>query len=129
MSANPHTEVNMSAPLSAEDVDARLASALPRWAREGDQIVRRVKTENWKATLLLANAIGHLAEVAWHHPQLVLDYAALTIRLSTHSAGGITDQDFALAEKIEALLGWRPGAEGGPLEGTPDTPEHRYLRD
>jgi 4a-hydroxytetrahydrobiopterin dehydratase len=39
----------------------------------------------------------------------------------THTAKGITDKDFALAKKIEEVVGWRPGKEGGALEGTPET--------
>jgi 4a-hydroxytetrahydrobiopterin dehydratase len=46
-------------------------------------------------------------------------WAKVTVKLKTHSAGGITDKDFALAKKIEELALWRP-AEGGPLEGTPN---------
>ena len=69
---------------------------------------------------MAAGAVAHLAEAAWHHPELVLNYSSLEVRLNTHSAGGITDKDFELARRIEALVGWRPGAEGGPLEGVPD---------
>jgi 4a-hydroxytetrahydrobiopterin dehydratase len=52
---------------------------------------------------MLLNAIAYLAEQADHHPDITASYAALAVRLTTHSAGGITDKDFDLAEKIEAL--------------------------
>jgi 4a-hydroxytetrahydrobiopterin dehydratase len=77
---------------------------------------------------MVANAIGHLAEAAWHHPDLLVTYPAVTVRLSTHDAGGVTDKDFALAHRIEAFVQWRPTADGGPLEGTPDDPRFLYVR-
>lgn len=113
--------------LAPQDLEARLARALPGWQYRDGAIVRTWQTENWKATLMLASTIGHLAEVAWHHPELILNYAQVEVRLHTHSAGGVTEKDLALAQKIDALLGWQPAAEG-VLEGTPDTPEYRYLK-
>ena len=50
------------------------------------------------------------------------------MRLMNHAAKGITDKDFALAAKIEAVVGWQPGAEGGPLEGTPTDPRFAYIK-
>jgi 4a-hydroxytetrahydrobiopterin dehydratase len=100
---------------------------LPGWGFDGHNIRRTIKTENWKSTLLLAGAIGHLAELAWHHPELVLNYGSVEVRLHTHSAGGVTAMDFALAEKINALIDWNPAQEG-VLEGTPDLAEHRYIK-
>ena len=67
---------------------------------------------------MVVNAIGHLAEAAWHHPELRVTFPAVEVRLDTHDAGGITDRDFELARKIEALIQWRPAATG-PLEGPP----------
>jgi 4a-hydroxytetrahydrobiopterin dehydratase len=46
----------------------------------------------------------------------------------THSAGGITDKDFALAARIEEVVQWRPTAETGPLEGTPADPRYAYVK-
>ena len=68
---------------------------------------------------MLVNAIGYLAEAAWHHPDLSVTWGKVWVKLKTHSAGGITDKDFELAKKIEEVALWRP-AEGGPLEGTPN---------
>jgi len=100
---------------------------VPGWRRDGNTLIRLIHTENWKSTLLLAGAIGHLVELAWHHPTLTLNYNSVEIRLYTHSEGGITPKDFALAEKINTFIDWQPAREG-VLEGTPDAPEHRYLR-
>ncbi|HEX4262280.1 MAG TPA: 4a-hydroxytetrahydrobiopterin dehydratase [Acetobacteraceae bacterium] len=101
------------------DVEARLHAELPHWKLERGWIRRTFRTHSWKATLMVANTVGHLAEAAWHHPDMTLSYAWVEVRLMTHSAKGITERDFALARKIEDVVGWQPGAEGGPLEGTP----------
>ena len=79
---------------------------------------------------MVVNTVGHLAEAAWHHPDMTLSYAFVIVKLCTHSAKGITERDFALAHKIEEVVGWRPGQEpGGVLEGTPqDDPRFRYLK-
>jgi 4a-hydroxytetrahydrobiopterin dehydratase len=95
----------------------RLAS-LPGWFFEGGWIRRHYKTDGWPTTLMLVTAIGYCAEAAYHHPDLAVTYARVTVKLSTHSAGGITDKDFELARKIEDLALWRP--TGGALEGTPN---------
>ena len=96
----------------------RLAS-LPGWFFDGGWIRRHYKTDGWPTTLMLVTAIGYCAEAAYHHPDLTVTYARVTVKLSTHSAGGITDKDFELARKIEELALWRPAA-GGALEGTPN---------
>ena len=60
----------------------------------------------------------YLSEAAYHHPDLAVTWGRVTVKLSTHSAGGITDKDFELARKIEEAALWRPS--GGALEGTPN---------
>jgi len=64
------------------------------------------------------NAIGFASEAAYHHPDLTVTWARVTVKLMTHSAGGITEKDFALARQIEAVALWRP-EPGGALDGTP----------
>lgn len=103
---------------SDAEIAERLTGDLARWRHADGALVRLYRTQNWKATLLAAGAVAHLAEAAWHHPELVLNYPSLEVRLNTHSAGGVTDKDFELARKIEAVIGWRP--QGGALEGTPE---------
>ena len=110
-------------------VAARLAAELPHWTYEGGWIRRKYRTEGWKATMLVVQTVGHLAEAAWHHPDLAVSYAFVIVKLCTHSAKGITDKDFELAKKIEAVVQWQPGLEGGALEGTPrDDPRFRYIK-
>lgn len=105
---------------SADEVNARLAAELPHWVLEDGWIRRKYKTSGWKATLMVVNTVGHLAEAAWHHPDLTVSYAFVIVKLVTHSAKGITDKDFELAKKIEEVIGWQPGKQGGALEGTPN---------
>ena len=114
--------------LSQEQVVRHLAEHLPAWTLSEGSIRRSIRTGGWKATLMVTNTIGHLAEVAWHHPELKLSYARVDIGLNTHDAGGITAKDLALAAQIEAVLMWRPGSEPGAVfEGTPDEPAYRYI--
>jgi 4a-hydroxytetrahydrobiopterin dehydratase len=65
---------------------------------------------------MLVNTIGYCAEAADHHPDLSVTWARVTVKLSTHSAGGITKKDFAVAERLEEVVLWRPAA-GGALKG------------
>ncbi len=104
-----------------EAVEARLKSELPHWYLENGWIRRKYRTHGWKGTLMVINAVGHLAEAAWHHPDITASYAWVEVRLMNHAARGITDKDFELAKKIEEVVGWQPATEGGALEGTPAT--------
>lgn len=114
---------------SEAEIQERLAKELPHWYYENGWIRRRFRTSGWKSTLMVVTTIGHLAEAAWHHPDLTVSYAFVIVKLATHSAKGITDKDFALAKKIEDVVQWRPAQEsGGILEGTPDDPRFKYLK-
>jgi 4a-hydroxytetrahydrobiopterin dehydratase len=114
---------------SEAEITRRLAAELPHWYYEDGWIRRKFKTGGWKGTLMVVNTVGHLAEAAWHHPDLAVSYAFVIVKLMTHSAKGITDKDFALARKIEDVVQWQPGKEGGALEGTPnDDQRFKYLK-
>ena len=110
------------------EVETRLSEDLPRWSLEAGHIRRRYETHGWKGTLMVINAVGHLAEAAFHHPDIKASYGWVEVRLMTHDAKGITEKDFALARKIEQVVLWRPGAEGGALAGTPSDPRFAYIR-
>ena len=78
---------------------------------------------------MVVNTVGHLAEAAWHHPDLTVSYAFVTVKLMNHAAKGITAKDFALARKIEEVVMWQPGADpDSALEGTPDDPRFKYIK-
>lgn len=104
-----------------DQVKARLEAELPNWRLEDGWIRRTYKTNSWKGTLMVINTVGHLAEAAWHHPDITASYAWVEVRLVSHDAKGITDRDFALAKKIEEVVQWQPGLEGQGLEGTPQS--------
>lgn len=103
-----------------QEIQEKLAKELPHWYYENGWIRRKYKTSGWKSTLMVVNTVGHLAEAAWHHPDLTVSYAFVIVKLCTHTAKGITDKDFTLAKKFEEVIQWQPGTEGGPLEGTPN---------
>ncbi len=112
-----------------EEIEARLKDELPAWHFEGGWIRRKYKTSGWKATLMVVNTVGHLAEAAWHHPDLTVSYAFVTVKLMNHAAKGVTDKDFELALKIEEVIQWQPGKEeGGALDGTPEDPRFKYIK-
>ena len=111
--------------LPLDTISDRLASDLPNWRLVNGKLQRIYATGGWRASLMIANAIGHLAELAWHHPDLIVTYPSVTVQLVTHDAGGITDLDFALAAKIEALVTWKPDA---PLPGLPGGAGMAYLK-
>jgi 4a-hydroxytetrahydrobiopterin dehydratase len=102
------------------EVKEWLQQNLPKWKLEEGWIRRTYRTSSWKGTLMVINAVGHLAEAAWHHPDITASYAWVEVRLQTHTAKGITGKDLALAKKIEEVIQWQPGKEGGALEGTPE---------
>ncbi len=110
---------------SDEEVKAGIAElGLTSWYLEEGWLKRKYTTDGWPTTLMLVNAIGFLCEAAYHHADLSVSWGKLWVKLTTHSAGGITDKDFALAKKIEDSVLWRPEA-GSALEGTPN----KFVRD
>jgi 4a-hydroxytetrahydrobiopterin dehydratase len=88
--------------LSAEAISLELA-ALPDWAQDGDSITRTITRADFRAAMLFVGAVAYLAEEAQHHPDILIQWNKVTLTLSTHSAGGLTTNDFALARSIDAL--------------------------
>ena len=88
--------------LSDETIDERLEGT--DWRREDGAIVRDVELDGFKAAMALANRVADAANEANHHPDiLVHGYKHVRLTLSTHSAGGVTDNDLALARTIDGL--------------------------
>ena len=94
-------------PLNAAAITQGL-NALPGWRHEGGALRRSYKTDGWPTTLMLVNALGFAAEAADHHPDLAVSWGRVDVSLNTHSAGGITTKDFALARTFEQIALWRP---------------------
>jgi 4a-hydroxytetrahydrobiopterin dehydratase len=91
-------------PLSDAEIDAAVATLAPSWRREGDSIVAELECRDFASAIELVNAIAAQAERADHHPDILIHgYRRLTITLSTHAAGGVTQRDIALAAAIDAL--------------------------
>jgi 4a-hydroxytetrahydrobiopterin dehydratase len=65
--------------------------------------VHAAKLADFKAAMLYVGAVAYLAEAANHHPDIAVAWNKVTLTLSTHSAGGLTSNDFNLAERINAL--------------------------
>jgi 4a-hydroxytetrahydrobiopterin dehydratase len=105
--------------LTSEDIASGLRE-LPGWYLDDGWLRRVYKTDGWPTTLMLVNAIGYLAEAAYHHPDLNVTWGRLTVKLMTHSAGGITAKDFLLARQIEDTVLWRPAAGSVLGTGTPN---------
>ena len=97
--------------LSDDEIERRLKSDLSGWWYEGRWIRRKYNTDGWLTTLALVNTIGYVAESAAHHPDLEVTWGKVWVKLQTHSSGGITDKDFALAREIEDHVLWRPGPD------------------
>jgi len=91
------------APLTADEV-APLLALLPEWTREGDEIVRTCSFKNYYQTVAFVNAVAWLAHREDHHPDIRFGYKTCTVRYSTHAIGGLSENDFICAAKIDALL-------------------------
>ncbi|MGH9099354.1 MAG: 4a-hydroxytetrahydrobiopterin dehydratase [Acidimicrobiales bacterium] len=89
--------------MRAEDVDAALGSGGLAWSRDGDVLVKEVHLGDFAGALGYVNRVGAVAEAANHHPDIDIRWETVVLRLSTHSAGGITGHDIALAGEIDAL--------------------------
>jgi 4a-hydroxytetrahydrobiopterin dehydratase len=92
----------MAALLSADDVSAAL-DGLPGWSGGTDGISRTVEAASFPAAIALVDAVAEAAEAADHHPDIDIRWRTVTFTLSTHSAGGVTSKDIAMAAKINDL--------------------------
>lgn len=111
--------------LDLAEAAARAKRDLPRWTIADGRLRRVYETGAWKNSLTIVGAIGCLAKSAWHHPDLAVSFGRVIVELSTHDADGLTERDFALASRIEAVVAWRPDADG-PF----DAPiKNRLIRD
>jgi len=88
--------------LSDEEIDRRLRD-LEGWEREGDAIARSFDRGDFVGSVRFVDAIVGPAEEMGHHPDLEISWATVTIRISSHSEGGLTAADFELAARIDAL--------------------------
>jgi len=92
----------MATLLSQADLDHLLAG-LEGWQQRANEITRTFTLPCFPAALMFASAVGQLAERADHHPDILISYRKVTLTLSTHSAGELTEKDFSLAAQINAI--------------------------
>lgn len=88
--------------MSDEEIGTRL-TGLGGWEREGDALVRTFQFANFLGSVDFVNRITPVAEEMNHHPDLSISWNRVTVSLSTHSQGGITESDFDLATRIDGL--------------------------
>ena len=83
---------------------AELLGSLAGWSKEGKEIVKTYTFKNYHETMAFVNASAWVSHREDHHPDLEVGYNKCRVRYSTHSAGGLTERDFACASKLEALF-------------------------
>ncbi len=88
--------------LPEAEIEARLA-ARPEWNETGEAIQRTFSFANFVEAMKFVNRVADAAEVAQHHPDILVRYNKVTMTLSTHDAGGITQKDFDLASTIDSM--------------------------
>ena len=90
--------------LTADQVEGRLRS-LSGWTRDGDEIRKEFKFGDFNQAMTFVNRVADAANAADHHPDIDIRYNKVTMTLSTHSEGGVTDKDIDMASKIDAAFG------------------------
>ena len=88
--------------LTSDQIKTGLTS-VPEWKQKGDSITRTFQFKDFPAAIKFVNTVAEPAEKANHHPDIDIRWNKVTLVLSTHDAGGLTDKDFELAAKIDAL--------------------------
>jgi 4a-hydroxytetrahydrobiopterin dehydratase len=88
--------------LSDAEIDERL-SGLDGWERSGDAITKQFENGDFKGSVDFVNRLTAEAEDMNHHPDLEISWSTVTVSITTHSQGGLTENDFELAKRIDAL--------------------------
>lgn len=88
--------------LSDAEIEARLAK-LPGWERSGDAIVKTFECGDFAGSVKFLDSVVEPAEAMNHHPDVEISWDKVKLTLSTHSEGGLTEADFELAARIDAL--------------------------
>lgn len=89
--------------LSDAEIEEKLAG-LSGWARSGNEIQKSFERGDFVGSVRFVSDLVEPAEAMNHHPDLEVSWATVTVKISTHSEGGLTAADFELAEKIDALV-------------------------
>ncbi len=77
---------------------------MPRgWKKRGKTLLRNYRFKTYAQGIRFVNRVAKLADKTWHHPDIEIGYCAVTLKLTTHDAGGLTDKDFDMARRINRL--------------------------
>jgi 4a-hydroxytetrahydrobiopterin dehydratase len=90
------------ATLNASQIRAALAT-VPGWKKRGKTLTRTFQFKDFAAAMKFVNAVARRAEKAWHHPDIAICWNKVTLTLTTHSEGGLTEKDFELARQFDRL--------------------------
>ena len=91
--------------LTDDQIDLALRDHLPEWKVVDNELVRSIKRDTFLDGIRLVATVGQLAESMNHHPDMDIRYTTITFRISSHDAGGITDDDLVLARHIDTAAG------------------------
>ncbi|MDY7021601.1 MAG: 4a-hydroxytetrahydrobiopterin dehydratase [Cyanobacteriota bacterium] len=80
-----------------------MATQVPDWTVEGKELKQEMKFKDFIAAMDFVNKLVEPAEAAGHHPDIAISYNKVTISLTSHDAGGLTEKDFEMAKKISSL--------------------------
>jgi 4a-hydroxytetrahydrobiopterin dehydratase len=94
----------MTTRLNDAEIEQRLG-ALRDWTRAGDEIRKTFRLGSFPAAIAFVTQVGFLAEAAGHHPDIDIRWRKVTLALTTHDAGGLTQKDFDLAAQVDAMIG------------------------
>lgn len=89
--------------MNPDDIAQRLQS-LPGWAVAGKHIAKEFRFPDFEAGMAFVNAVADVARQEDHHPDLEVGYGRVRVAYTTHSAGGLTERDFACAARVEQLI-------------------------
>ena len=88
--------------LNASQIKTALRT-VPAWKKKGSTITRTFQFKDFPKAIKFVNAVARLAEQAWHHPDIDIRWNKVTLTLTTHDAGGLTEKDFKLAKQFDRL--------------------------
>lgn len=77
--------------------------AVPAWKKKGAAITRTYQFKDFPAAIRFVNAVAKLAEKAWHHPDIDIRWNKVSLTLTTHDQGGLTEKDFDLAKRFDRI--------------------------
>ncbi len=93
----------MATKLTENQIATSLAD-LPEWAEVGGTLQRTFDFADFVESMIFVNKVAEVAEADQHHPDILIRYNRVTLTLSTHDAGGITEKDFALASTADSFV-------------------------